>query len=71
MNDEKYNDLISKIEEEFDLKIDDLDKKIEDLDLDSLSKVELAFLIEDETGIKIDDELLNNSSTIRALFDEN
>ncbi|MGR5195770.1 acyl carrier protein [Vibrio rotiferianus] len=71
MNDEKYSDLISKIEEEFDLKIDDLDKKIEDLDLDSLSKVELAFLIEDETGIKIDDELLNNSSTIRALFDEN
>jgi len=45
------------------------DTRIEDLDLDSLDLLELAFHIEDEFGIEVEDEDMMGLVTIQDVLD--
>lgn len=45
------------------------DARLEDLDIDSLRMIEIAFAVEDAFGVKIDDEPAQLMARIRTLDD--
>lgn len=45
------------------------DARLEDLDIDSLRMIEIAFAVEDAFGVKIDDEPAQLMARIRTLGD--
>ena len=45
------------------------DARLEDLDIDSLRMIEIAFAVEDAFGVKIDDEPAQLMARIRTLAD--
>ncbi len=62
--------IVDVITENFDVDIDDIkdDSRIEDLNLDSLERVELILELENEFNISISDEEANDFKTIEDII---
>ena len=72
MNQELLNTLTSILVEDFDIPADEISPEVtfEELGLDSLDVVDLTLAIEERTGIKLEDEELEDVRTVGQAVDK-